>query len=192
MERNRFDAAPLLAGLGALLLLIALFLDWFEPGLSAWTSFEVLDLILAGVAIGALLAVANSVGVNDLVEKRLLLVFGAIAFVIVASQLIDRPPAAADSGLEEGAWLAFAGSVLMLLGGIASAASVSLAVSVDRRPSGGEPGEDAAPVPPASRPETAVRRPSADTPAVRAEPADSGDTSATVPLGKQPPEEADK
>ncbi|MBA2506633.1 MAG: hypothetical protein H0V29_11925 [Thermoleophilaceae bacterium] len=186
MERNRFDAAPLLAGLGALILLIALFLDWFEPGISAWTSFEVLDLLLAGVAIAALLALADALDLAHYVPKTLLVVLGAIAFVIVASQLIDRPPAAEGAGLEEGAWLAFAASVLMLLGGIAAAASISLAVSVDRK-GPGEPAEReaASPVPPASRPETAVRRPESD--AMRAETTEPTDTSATLPLGKQPP-----
>ena len=49
--RQRFDAGNALVAVGAVVLLVSLFLDWFGPpdggtGVSAWTTFEVLDLLL--------------------------------------------------------------------------------------------------------------------------------------------------
>ena len=37
---RRLEAGPILVTLGALLLLASLFLDWYEPGISAWEAFE--------------------------------------------------------------------------------------------------------------------------------------------------------
>src|SRR5437588_11177698 len=41
---------------GGLLLFVSLFLSWYDPGVDAWTAFEVLDLVLAAAgAYGAVL-----------------------------------------------------------------------------------------------------------------------------------------
>ena len=47
---RRIEAGPVLVGLGALVLLVSLFLDWYEPDVTAWEAFEVLDLLLAALA----------------------------------------------------------------------------------------------------------------------------------------------
>ena len=47
---RRIEAGPVLVGLGAVVLLISLFLDWYQPGVTAWDAFEVLDLLLAALA----------------------------------------------------------------------------------------------------------------------------------------------
>ena len=39
----------MLAGVGAIALIVSLFLDWFKPGITAWDAFEVLDLELIPV-----------------------------------------------------------------------------------------------------------------------------------------------
>ena len=49
---RRVEAGPVLVTLGALLLLASLFLDWYEPGISAWEAFEVWDIVLLVLAVG--------------------------------------------------------------------------------------------------------------------------------------------
>ena len=49
---RRLEAGPLLVTLGALLLLVSLFLDWFAGGATAWQAFEVWDLVLFVLAVG--------------------------------------------------------------------------------------------------------------------------------------------
>jgi hypothetical protein len=126
---RRLDAAPLIAGLGALVLLISLFLHWYQPGLTAWRVFEVLDLVLAALAIGALW-LAGALLLQDRPPRPgALPAIGVAAFVIVVSQLINHPPAAQGASVEAGAWLALGASALMASGGILDATGVSLSVS---------------------------------------------------------------
>ena len=60
--RERFDAGTGLVAVGAVLLLVSLFIDWYDPGGDAWAVFESLDLVLAGAAVCGLLAVAPRFG----------------------------------------------------------------------------------------------------------------------------------
>jgi len=118
---RRIELGPALAAVGAVLLLVALFLGWFGAA-SAWTVFELLDLVLAGIAVAALVAVAG------VLDARLLPALGAVALVAVAAQLLEPPPGAGDEDRGTGAWLALAGSVLLLLGGILQSASITVSV----------------------------------------------------------------
>ncbi len=146
---RRIDAGEVLAAVGGALVFVALFLDWFE-GASGWEAFEALDLViavLALVAVGG--AVASVLGSTSGPSPRVLPWIGAMLLAIVAVQLIEPPPvfAGLDPDRELGAWLALAGSALVLLGGILRAARISVTVSfgerdvrrrvpaVDRRPS---------------------------------------------------------
>jgi hypothetical protein len=165
---RRIDAAPALAALGALLLLVALFLDWFG-GASGWAVFEVVDLLLAGVAIAALVAVAERG-----LDQRWLPVLGALALVVVAVQLFEPPPGAATDDRDTGAWLALAGAVLLALGGLLHTAAVSISVQV--RPSA---------APARRRRVPAVDR-RADEPVVARRPAEGDDGHDGVP-GEEPP-----
>lgn len=115
----KLEAGPLTAAAGAALLLVSLFVDWFAPGVSAWNAFEVLDLVLALLCLATL---AASVGPRHehRLDHRLLPALGAVAVVLVVSQLINHPPAATDRSVETGAWLALLGAVLMLVGGMLS------------------------------------------------------------------------
>jgi len=132
--RHRIEAGPLIGALGALILLVSLFLDWFEPDLSAWTVFEVLDLVLAGLALAALIPVARSITPNVPPGPRhYLLIIGLAALVVVASQLIQHPPAGVGRAPELGAWLGLGGAVLMALGGALSEAKISVALDVEPR-----------------------------------------------------------
>ena len=45
--RERFDAGTGLVALGAVLLLVSLFVDWYDPSGTAWSVFEFVDILLA-------------------------------------------------------------------------------------------------------------------------------------------------
>lgn len=155
MTARRLDAGALVAAVGAVLLLVSLFLDWYGDGgegYSAWTVFEVIDLALAGIALLAISTFLSLSGVERRLPRAPLLVLGGAALVLTASQLIDSPPAVATSDLDPhtGAWLALAGAALLLAGAFMSVARVSFSV------------EHREPRPSASPPETetvAMRRP---------------------------------
>ena len=84
---RRIALGPLIGAAGAILLLVSLFLNWYDD-LSAWTSFEVLDLLLAGIALISLISLAERLGVTPgqgrLVGTGAALPLGAAAFVVVA------------------------------------------------------------------------------------------------------------
>ncbi len=121
---RRIDAGPALAALGALLLLVSLFLDWFGRA-SGWAVFELVDLVLAGLAVAALLAAAERG-----IERRWLPAIGAAALVVVAVQLFEPPPAARGGDRDTGAWVALAGALLLAIGGVLTTAAVSVSVQV--------------------------------------------------------------
>jgi hypothetical protein len=105
--------------IGGGLLFVSLFVQWYDPGTSAWTAFEFLDLVLA---IGAL--VALSAGVGALFGERwpeharFVPVIGLVAAVIVLSQLIEPPPLVHDASRGTGGFLALAGSLILVAGGV--------------------------------------------------------------------------
>jgi hypothetical protein len=127
--RERFDATTGLVVVGAVLLLVSLFIDWYRPGGNAWTVFEFDDVALAGAAVCGLLAAAPRF--DGL--ARALPVIALATFALVAVQVIDLPPAVRGSERETGVWLALAGSGLMAIGALLSAASISVTVDVRGR-----------------------------------------------------------
>jgi len=129
--RERFDAGTGLVAVGAVLLLVSLFIDWYDPGGDAWAVFESLDVLLAGAAVCGLLAMAPRFGTGGL--GRALPLISVVAFAIVLVQLIDPPPVVSDSDLATGAWLALGATAAMGLGGILGAASISVTVDVRGR-----------------------------------------------------------
>jgi hypothetical protein len=129
--RERFDAGTGLVAVGAVLLLVSLFIDWYDPGGDAWAVFESLDVLLAGAAVCGLLAMAPRFGAGGL--GRALPLISVVAFAIVLVQLIDPPAVVNDSDLATGAWLALAATATMALGAILGAASISVTVDVRGR-----------------------------------------------------------
>lgn len=130
---RRFEVGPMLVALGAIALLVSLFMDWYGP-LSAWDAFEVVDVLLTALAVAALLAAAGMLlpDLEVLERRRLpLIVFGVA--VLVAAALVDPPPAAGEDTLGDGAWLAFGSALVMLAGTLLSFGRVSLAVAVEGR-----------------------------------------------------------
>ena len=85
---RRIEAGPVLVGLGALLLLISLFLDWYQPAVTAWEAFEVLDLLLAALAIAALIAAAGAIRPEaTVVERHWLPALGAAIAMCIGTLL---------------------------------------------------------------------------------------------------------
>jgi hypothetical protein len=130
----RMEIADAGAALGAIILLVSLFLTWYKPDLTAWTAFEVLDLVLAALAIATLAALATASGLPAAVPERALPWLGGVASVIAIAALINHPPLALGHPPGTGAWLGLAGSLLMLAGGVARAARVSLAITFENAP----------------------------------------------------------
>ena len=130
---RRFEVGPILVALGAILLLVSLFLDWYGP-LNAWEAFEVVEVLLAGLAVAALVVAAGQL-VPDLEwgERRWLPPIVLAVAVLVAAELVDPPPAAGNGQLEEGAWLAFAAALVMLSGAVLTVGRISFAIAVEGR-----------------------------------------------------------
>ena len=130
---RRFEVGPILVALGALLLLVSLFLDWYGP-LNAWEAFEVVEVLLAGLAVAALV-VATGQLVPDVEygDRRWLPAIVVAVAVLVAAELVDPPPAAGGEQLEQGAWLAFAAALIMLAGGVLTVGRISFAIAVEGR-----------------------------------------------------------
>ncbi len=182
--RERIDAGPPIAILGAMLLLVSLFLDWYEPDNTAWTVFEVLDLLLAGVALGCVLGAAARLGLDlpaGLPLSRGFAALGVLALVLVVSQAINHPPAAVGRDPETGLWLGLGGAALLALGALLSVTRISFAVDVEGREPGGRGAAPAS--------ETAAGS-AAGAPARRAgePPLPRGGETETNPLGVPPQE----
>jgi hypothetical protein len=118
---------------GAALLLISLFTEWYDAGIAGgvtgWQVFESLDLVLAALAIGGMVAAARP----DLLPPWSGFAIPGMALFIVAVQLIDEPPAAGNASPSGGAWVALAGSLLMAAGAALSLAAISVIVQVRER-----------------------------------------------------------
>jgi hypothetical protein len=130
---RRFEVGPILVALGALVLLVSLFLDWYGS-LTAWEAFEVVEVLLGSLAIVALvIAVGQLMPDLEYVERRWLPVVVLAVAVLVAAEIIDPPPAAGGEGPTTGAWLAFAAALVMLIGAVLTFGRVRFAVSVEGR-----------------------------------------------------------
>ena len=117
---RRIEAGPIVVVLGAVLLLVSLFLEWFAPGANAWTVFESIDLLPAALAVGAaLVAIGLLVPEPAVLGRR--------------SQLIDPPPAVVEGELGAGAWLALAATLLLLAGALLCFSRVRFALTVEGR-----------------------------------------------------------
>jgi hypothetical protein len=130
---RRFEVGPILVALGAILLLVSLFLEWYGP-LTAWQAFEVVEVLLAALAVAALVVAAGQiVAALDVGDRRWLPgIVGAVA-VLVAAELLDPPPAAGNEAIEQGLWLAFAAALIMLAGAVLTVGRISFAIAVEGR-----------------------------------------------------------
>jgi hypothetical protein len=134
-RQAQLAVGPLVAAVGGVLLIVSLFLDWYET-FSGWTIFEFLDLLLV---LLALVTVASLVAPLWRVRgpaPGLSLAVAVFAVLVVFSQIVNHPPGA--NGLEKdlGIWLALSGSALMVAGAVLGYAHISLAVETRPRTAG--------------------------------------------------------
>lgn len=127
----------MLAAIGALMLLTSLFLDWFKPDLSAWTTFEIVDLLLAALALAILYAVAERLRRGAAPGDGTAVAgwpaaAAALALVLVVATLVNHPPATIGVAVKVGIWIALGGAVLMVAGTLLERAGVSFSFSVSR------------------------------------------------------------
>jgi len=131
---ERINGGQALVVVGAIALIVSLFLAWYEPSRSAWTVFEVWDLVLAGIGLAAIAAVVplGRHGASDghLVPQDWLPVLGGAAFVIVVVALVNHPPAARGVGTEVGIWLALGAAIVLVAGAVLTRARVSLVIAL--------------------------------------------------------------
>ena len=120
---------PLVAAIGAVLLIVSLFLNWYEGDLEGFTVFEVLDLLLVLMALLTIASLAGGLGlVRTAPSPVVSLAVALFTIYVVVSQILNDPPAVAnsDAGKEIGIWLALGGATLMGAGSLLAFARISL------------------------------------------------------------------
>jgi hypothetical protein len=138
-RETQIPIGPLIAAIGAVLLIVSLGLDWYGR-YSGFTSFEFLDLLLVALALVTLAALVAELGlVRTPLRSGTPLVVGVVALVVVLSQLVNHPPAGNERDVETGLWLGLAGAALMLAGAILATARIALAVEPRQRPRAASP-----------------------------------------------------
>ncbi len=132
---------PLVAAVGGIVLIVSLFLDWYA-GLTGFTVFEIVDVLLLACALLMVARLLGEVGVlPPPLSAPTALGIAAFALLVVVVQLINDPPAVvgpAGASQDVGIWLALAGAALMLAGAVLSSTRISLSLeprSEPRRPS---------------------------------------------------------
>jgi hypothetical protein len=117
MDLRRLRLGEWVTGASGLVLLVALFLPWYEH-LSAWEAFTVLDLILALLALAALsvpiVTAAHRVPALPLAFESLTGLFGILGVLLVLVRVANLPGDA--HGREWGLWVALA-AVLGIVAG---------------------------------------------------------------------------
>ena len=158
------DGGRVLAGIGALALLFSLFLDWYgqsrafdgvedspDAAITAWTAFELIDILLAGLAIATLLWVTQEVirSNRSVLPARFGSVAGPLALALVLVSIVNEPPllSVLDPEREAGIWVGLVGAALMTIGALLRVARISLVVSPREGASPGTPASDQTPAP---------------------------------------------
>src|SRR3954470_16042274 len=125
MDLRRLRAGEWILALSGALLLISLFLSWYErdgDGLSGWEAFSVVDVVLAAVALCALAALVITATQDtpalSIAFESLTTLFGLVASVLVVIRVIDLPDLGAGYGMAVGAWLGLLGALGIAGGGL--------------------------------------------------------------------------
>jgi hypothetical protein len=133
---RQLPIGPAVAAIGATLLIVSLFLDWYED-ITGFTVFEFLDLLLVLMALATIASLAGGLGlVRPAISPAASLAIAIFTVLVVGSQVINDPPAVAGSigpAKDIGIWLALAGSALMVAGALLGYARISLAVEARER-----------------------------------------------------------
>lgn len=130
---RRFDIGPIVLALGALVLLIALFLDWFAAW-NAWQVFELTDILLAALAIAGFVAALGLLLPDvDVIDRRFMPWIVGAALVLVVKQMLSPGVALEEVDLGTGIWMALAGTLVMVIGAVLSLSKVSFSVAMEGR-----------------------------------------------------------
>ena len=160
-RQTQLAVGPLVAALGAVILIVSLFLDWYET-FTGFTIFEFLDLLLLLLGLAMIAALAAGMGlVRMAVPPGTTLAVALLTIFVVVSQLLNDPPAVIGPGPDKdiGIWLALSGSALMVAGAVLSSAHISLALETRPRERGA--GAGPAPGPPDQDPTRPLSDPAA-------------------------------
>lgn len=165
-EARKLDVGMTLVGAGAVLLLISLFLTWYQPGVDAWEIFEAWDLVLAALAIITLTALAGRLGLGKPRPPSWLVAPAVAVSVIVLFAIIDPPPlsGSVDGAPATGLWLALAASVLMTAGALLSTARISVVFTTTPHEGASAPQTGGPPAHPGERDPTSSTEPVEATP----------------------------
>jgi hypothetical protein len=145
-RQTQLAVGPLVAAVGALVLIVSLFLDWYET-YTGFTIFEFLDLLLLLLALATIFSLAGGLGlVKPAVSPAVSLGVALFTVFVVLSQIINDPPAVIGAGPDKdiGIWLALSGSALMVAGAVLGYAHISLALETRPRDQAAEPGRPVA------------------------------------------------
>ena len=130
-RRPQVPIGPLIASVGAVVVIVSLFLDWYDE-ISGFTVFEFIDLLLVMLSLATIASLAGELGlVRPAPSRGISLAVAIFTVFVVASQIVNDPPAVAGHlgpGKDVGIWLALAGSGLMMIGAVLAYARISLAV----------------------------------------------------------------
>jgi hypothetical protein len=124
LSLRRVRAGEWLAGLAGIVLIVSLFLHWYDARpapLTGWQAFAVTDLLLALLALsGPLLLAAQARRESPALPTALSIVCascGALAAAVVLVRLVVEPEADRVTGVAAGAWLGLAAALALLAGG---------------------------------------------------------------------------
>jgi hypothetical protein len=151
-RQTQLAVGPLVAAVGAVLLIVSLFLDWYE-GVTGFTAFEFIDLLLVLLALATIFSLAGGMGlVKPAPSPTVSLAVALFTIFVILTQIINDPPAVVLSGTDQdiGIWLALSGAALMVAGAILGYASLSLAF--EPRSRGSDRDRDVTGVSPPSQP----------------------------------------
>ena len=128
-QNGDLPVGPFVAAIGAVLLIVSLFLDWYAVDLEGFTVFEFLDLLLVLLALATIASLAGGLGlIRPAPSPSISFAVSLFTILVVLSQVLNDPPAVAngDAGKEIGIWLALGGAALMVVGSVLAYARISL------------------------------------------------------------------
>jgi hypothetical protein len=135
MDTSKLTTGDIVAGVGGIVLLIALFLPWygvsvelanvsFSDSATAWEALDVIDILLFLIAIAAIgLVAAQAAGqlAPDFPTGTVLLGLGGLAVLLVLYRIIDIPagdvPDEVDLSRKLGIFIALIGAGAVAYGG---------------------------------------------------------------------------
>ena len=119
VDPRRLSAGEWIAATAGVLLLVSLFLTWYDPGVSGWEAFSITDILLALTAVLALAGWATGAGdrthPTGVAVLSLTMLASFFAVLVVLYRTLD-PPGDGSAERALGAWLGLAG-VLGVAGG---------------------------------------------------------------------------